>query len=196
MTPGIDALKLDHPVNEGSSNVSDMEKWAKFVTVVPGQHGRFKMKIGSSPIYGGFSDVWECDAKFSDGMTIAVGVMASKQLSVSHCLYLLQHRDLGIEQVAVKKFRAVRIDRNADENTVNAKLLKVRCNLSFACLRNSSLIIDNTAPFQRIRDLDESEASQHYPFTRVCSIGGFVHNITLVLERECGELHQSTSRDR
>ncbi|KAG8974659.1 hypothetical protein FRC05_006993 [Tulasnella sp. 425] len=95
--PSFDALQLDHPVNQGSGGVADLEKWAKFVTAVPGQHGRFKMKTGSSPIHGGFSDVWECDAKFSDATTIAV---------------------------AVKQFRAVRIDRDADENTVHGKLLK------------------------------------------------------------------------
>ncbi|KIO26889.1 hypothetical protein M407DRAFT_7571 [Tulasnella calospora MUT 4182] len=77
---------------------SNLNKWTKFVTVVPGQHGRFKINTGMGPIYGGFSDVWQCDAKFSDGRIVPA---------------------------AVKKFRAVRIARNADASTVTNKLLKV-----------------------------------------------------------------------
>ncbi|KAG9047174.1 hypothetical protein FS837_002866 [Tulasnella sp. UAMH 9824] len=72
-------------------------KWTKFVTVIPGQHGRFRINAGMGPIYGGFSDVWQCDAKFSDGRIVTV---------------------------AAKKFRAVRIARDAEPSAVTNKLLK------------------------------------------------------------------------
>ncbi|KAG8949025.1 hypothetical protein FRC04_009099 [Tulasnella sp. 424] len=83
--------KLEPGLTTGSG------KWVKFVTVVPGQHGRFRIDSGMPPIYGGFSDVWRCDARFSDGRVIAA---------------------------AVKKFRAVRIARGADASTVTDRLLK------------------------------------------------------------------------
>ncbi|KAG8974661.1 hypothetical protein FRC05_006995 [Tulasnella sp. 425] len=93
----VDSLQPDYPANQGAGGAADLEKWINFITVVPDQDGRFKSKIGSRPVYGGFSDVWECDAKFSDGTTISV---------------------------AVKKFRAVHIPHDADENAVTSKLLK------------------------------------------------------------------------
>ncbi|KAG8982985.1 hypothetical protein FRB90_006382 [Tulasnella sp. 427] len=75
----------------------ESKKWMKFVSVVPGQHGRFKINENFAPIHGGFSDVWQCEAKFSDG---------------------------GIMTVAVKKFRAVRVARDADAEAITLKLLK------------------------------------------------------------------------
>ncbi|KAG8955642.1 cytoskeletal protein binding protein [Tulasnella sp. 424] len=90
-TPKSPVTKLAPRLTTGSG------KWVKFVTVVPGQHARFRIHDGTPPIYGGFSDVWRCDAKFSDGRVIAA---------------------------AMKKFRAVRIARDADASTVINKLLK------------------------------------------------------------------------
>ncbi|KAG8896412.1 hypothetical protein FRC01_011834, partial [Tulasnella sp. 417] len=84
-------------VNQAARPPEDSDKWTKFVTVIPGQHGRFKLNTDMGPIYGGFSDVWQCDAKISDGRVITA---------------------------AVKKFRAVRIARDADPGTVTNKLLK------------------------------------------------------------------------
>lgn len=62
-----------------------------------GSYGRFKIKADSMPVYGGFSDVWQCDARFYDGKIITV---------------------------AVKKFRTVRIPRDADASATTNKLLK------------------------------------------------------------------------
>ncbi|KAG8913242.1 hypothetical protein FRC00_002826, partial [Tulasnella sp. 408] len=78
-------------------STKDLEKWTKFVTVIPGQHGRFRINAGMGPIYGGFSDVWQCDAKFSNGRIVSA---------------------------AAKKFRAVRIARDAEPSAVTNKLLK------------------------------------------------------------------------
>ncbi|KAG9007310.1 hypothetical protein FRB90_009469 [Tulasnella sp. 427] len=83
--------------DEEQSDAEPRERWTKFVTLSPEQFGRFKMRASSRPIYGGFSDVWRCDAKFADGKLI---------------------------QVAVKKFRTIRIAHDADESTIAHKLLK------------------------------------------------------------------------
>ncbi|KAG9047172.1 hypothetical protein FS837_002864 [Tulasnella sp. UAMH 9824] len=77
--------------------IAGSNKWIKFITVVPGKHGRFKINAGMDLIYGGFSDVWRCDARLSDGKII---------------------------NAAAKKFRAVRISRDADADAVTNKLLK------------------------------------------------------------------------
>lgn len=54
--------------------IAGSNKWIKFITVVPGKHGRFKINAGMDPIYGGFSDVWRCDARLSDGRIINVSI--------------------------------------------------------------------------------------------------------------------------
>lgn len=87
----------DPSMTQTLASSNDLGKWTKFVTVIPGQHGRFRINAGMGAIYGGFSDVWQCDAKFSDERIVTA---------------------------AAKKFRAVRIARDAEPGAVTNKLLK------------------------------------------------------------------------
>lgn len=71
ISPTASSEALQHPqVNGLPSSEGDCEKWTRFITVGPGKFGWFKIKSTSFPIYGGFSDVWQGDAKLSDGSII------------------------------------------------------------------------------------------------------------------------------
>ncbi|KAG8992577.1 hypothetical protein FRB90_000963 [Tulasnella sp. 427] len=72
-------------------------KWVKFITLVEGQHGYYRPRRVTAIACGGFSDVWNCDARFSDG---------------SHLV------------VAVKKLRAVNMPDNLGALEIAERLLK------------------------------------------------------------------------
>ncbi|KAG8974664.1 hypothetical protein FRC05_006998 [Tulasnella sp. 425] len=72
------APTLDPSTKSALSLTTGSDKWVKFVTVVPGQHGRFRIHAGTPPIFGGFSDVWRCDARFSDGRVIMATVRIAR----------------------------------------------------------------------------------------------------------------------
>lgn len=64
--------------SEGIPPASDDEvgdtRWVKFITLVDGQHGHYRSRRTTAIACGGFSDVWKCDARFSDGSHVVVSI--------------------------------------------------------------------------------------------------------------------------
>ncbi|KAG9034155.1 hypothetical protein FS837_002262 [Tulasnella sp. UAMH 9824] len=76
--------------------VADL-RWVGFITVADQQGGHYRPRNSSPTAYGGFSDIWQCDALFFGGSTVVV---------------------------AVKKLRAVKIPQGLDKSETSKKLLK------------------------------------------------------------------------
>ncbi|KAG8916483.1 hypothetical protein FRC01_003120, partial [Tulasnella sp. 417] len=70
--------------------------WVAFIAVADQLGGRYRPRSGSPAAYGGFSDIWQCDAIFSCSTAV----------------------------VAVKKLRAVRIPQGSDKSQTSKRLLK------------------------------------------------------------------------
>ncbi|KAG8944570.1 hypothetical protein FRC04_001693 [Tulasnella sp. 424] len=83
----------------GEEEVGDM-RWVEFLTLVDQNGGQYRPRSSTPAAYGGFSDIWQCDAVFSDD-------------------------EDGV--VAVKKLRAVKLPPGLDDSQTTKKLLGVRC---------------------------------------------------------------------
>lgn len=46
--------------------------WIAFLTVVHDQGGHYRKRSSAAAAYGGFSDVYQCDARFADGSRVVV----------------------------------------------------------------------------------------------------------------------------
>lgn len=51
--------------------VGDM-RWVRFVTLVDQRGGQYRQRSSTPTAYGGFSDIWQCDAVLSDGSSVVV----------------------------------------------------------------------------------------------------------------------------
>ncbi|KAG8917197.1 hypothetical protein FRC01_002614 [Tulasnella sp. 417] len=72
-------------------------RWVGFVTLVGQQGGNYRPRVATPAAYGGFSDIWQCDARFFDG---------------------------SVSVVAVKKLRAVQLPTGLDKPQTTKKLLQ------------------------------------------------------------------------
>ncbi|KAG8975428.1 hypothetical protein FRC05_005758 [Tulasnella sp. 425] len=79
----------------GEEEVGDM-RWVEFLTLVDQNGGQYRPRSSTPAAYGGFSDIWQCDAVFSDD-------------------------EDGV--VAVKKLRAVKLPPGLDDSQTTKKLL-------------------------------------------------------------------------
>ncbi|KAG8922213.1 hypothetical protein FRC01_014319 [Tulasnella sp. 417] len=82
--------------SEGIPPASDDEvgdaRWVEFITLVDGQHGYYRSRRATAIACGGFSDVWKCDARFSDGSHVVVAVKKLRAVNMPD--------DLGALEVA------------------------------------------------------------------------------------------------
>ncbi|KAG8975430.1 hypothetical protein FRC05_005760 [Tulasnella sp. 425] len=84
------------PYSEGIPPAPDEEvgemRWVKFITLVDGQQGHYRSRRTTAIACGGFSDVWKCDARFSDGSHVVVAVKKLRAVNMPD--------DLGALEVA------------------------------------------------------------------------------------------------
>ncbi|KAG8915266.1 hypothetical protein FRC00_006048 [Tulasnella sp. 408] len=80
--------------SEGVPPASDDEvgdtRWVKFITLVDGQHGYYRSRRATAIACGGFSDVWKCDARFSDGSHVVVAVKKLRAVNMPDDLGALE----------------------------------------------------------------------------------------------------------
>ncbi|KAG8915265.1 hypothetical protein FRC00_006047 [Tulasnella sp. 408] len=76
--------------------VADM-RWVGFITVADQRGGHYRPRSSSPTAYGGFSDIWQCDALFFGDLNAVV---------------------------AVKKLRAVKLPQGLDKSQTSKRLLK------------------------------------------------------------------------
>ncbi|KAG8937005.1 hypothetical protein FRC00_007291 [Tulasnella sp. 408] len=76
--------------------VADM-RWVGFITAADRRGGHYRPRSSSPTAYGGFSDIWQCDALFFGDVTAVV---------------------------AVKKLRAVKLPQGLDKSQTSKRLLK------------------------------------------------------------------------
>lgn len=58
-------------------------RWVAFLTLVHGQGGHYRQRSSVPAAYGGFSDVWQCDARFANGSRVVVSRKALYRSLVS-----------------------------------------------------------------------------------------------------------------
>ncbi|KAG9029147.1 hypothetical protein FS837_003634 [Tulasnella sp. UAMH 9824] len=49
-------------------------RWVAFLTLVDNEGGRYRPRSSIQAAYGGFSDIWQCDARFFNGWNVVVAV--------------------------------------------------------------------------------------------------------------------------
>lgn len=47
--------------------------WVRFITLGDQKGGQYRQRSSTPVAYGGFSDIWKCDAILSDGSEMVVG---------------------------------------------------------------------------------------------------------------------------
>ncbi|KAG8937006.1 hypothetical protein FRC00_007292 [Tulasnella sp. 408] len=123
--------------SEGVPPASDDEvgdtRWVKFITLVDGQHGYYRSRRATAIACGGFSDVWKCDARFSDGSHVVVAVKKLRAVNMPD--------DLGALEIAERLLKDnVLIDRDGNPRIIDFGLSKaVEEEPGLAALSSTSL---------------------------------------------------------
>ncbi|KAG9026676.1 hypothetical protein FS837_004537 [Tulasnella sp. UAMH 9824] len=104
---GISRPSPEHYIQPGSALATAIDDvaelpWVEFSTVVEGERGRYRQRGRNAVAYGGFSDVFLCDARLANGSSALV---------------------------AVKRLRAVKIAGQPDSCTIDQKLQKASINI-------------------------------------------------------------------